>query len=37
VKRDRALNRCDIAFSERAELSERLFAYVKAQQAGIRI
>jgi|HubBroStandDraft_6_1064221.scaffolds.fasta_scaffold258507_1 hypothetical protein len=37
VERDRALKRCDIAFYERGELSERLFAYVKAHQAGITI
>jgi hypothetical protein len=37
VQRDRALKRCDIAFYERGELSERLFAYVKAHQAGITI
>jgi hypothetical protein len=35
VQRNRALKRCDIAFYERGELSERLFAYVKAHQAGI--
>jgi hypothetical protein len=28
VQRNRALKRCDIAFYERGELSERLFAYV---------
>ena len=37
VQRNRALKRCDIAFYERGELSERLFAYVKAHQAGITI
>jgi hypothetical protein len=37
VQRDRALKRCDIAFYERGELSERLFAYVKAHQAGITV
>jgi hypothetical protein len=37
VQRDRALKRCDIAFYERGELSDRLFAYVKAHQAGITI
>jgi hypothetical protein len=37
VERDRALERRDIAFYERTELSERLFAYVKAHQDGIRI
>jgi hypothetical protein len=36
LPRDRALNRCDIAFYERGEVSERLFAYVKAHQSGIR-
>ena len=36
VHRDRALKRCDIAFYERGEVSERLFAYVKAHQSGIR-
>jgi Domain of unknown function (DUF4375) len=35
LARDRTLKRCDIAFYERAELFERLFAYIKAQQAGI--
>ncbi len=35
VARDRALNRCDIAFYERTEIYERLFSYVKAHQAGI--
>jgi hypothetical protein len=37
VQPDRALKRCDIAFYERGELSERLFAYVKAHQAGITV
>jgi hypothetical protein len=37
IERDRVLNRCDIAFCERAELFERLFAYVKAHQGGIKI
>jgi hypothetical protein len=37
VHRDRALKRCDIAFYERGELSERLFTYVKAHQGGITI
>jgi hypothetical protein len=37
VERDRAIERCDIAFYERTELSERLFAYVKAHPDGIRI
>jgi Domain of unknown function (DUF4375) len=36
IERDRVLNRCDIAFYERTELFDRLFAYVKAHQAGIR-
>ena len=36
VPRDWALNRCDIAFYERGELPQRLFAYVKAHQRGIR-
>jgi hypothetical protein len=35
-ERDRALNRCDIEFYERNELLDRLFAYVKANQNGIR-
>ena len=35
VKRDRALNRCSVLFYERGELSQRLFAYVKAHQTGI--
>jgi hypothetical protein len=37
VARSRTLNRCDIAFYERGELFERLFAYVKVHQAGITI
>jgi hypothetical protein len=37
VQRDRTLSRCDIAFYERAELFERLFAYVKAHQAGVTV
>jgi hypothetical protein len=37
VTRDRILQRCDVLFYERTELAERLFAYVKAHQAGIRI
>jgi len=37
VQRDRALKRCDIAFYERSELSERLFAYARAHQDGIKI
>ncbi len=35
VKRDRALDRCDVLFYERGELSQRLFAYIKAHQTGI--
>jgi Domain of unknown function (DUF4375) len=37
VQRDRALKRYDIAFYERGELFERLFAYVKAHADGIKI
>ena len=37
VKRDRALQRCNIAFYGQSVLLERLFAYVKTHQAGIRI
>lgn len=37
VKRTRTLERCDIAFYERGELTERLFAYVKLHQDGVRI
>jgi hypothetical protein len=36
-QRDRALNRCDLAFYERKGLLESLFSYVKAHQDGIRI
>jgi len=36
-QRDRALRRCDIAFYERTELSERLFTYARAHQDGIKI
>jgi hypothetical protein len=35
--RDRTLERCNIAFYERGELSRQLFAYVKKHQGGIRI
>jgi hypothetical protein len=35
--RDRTLERCNIAFYERGELSRQLFAYVKEHQGGIRI
>jgi hypothetical protein len=37
VKRTRMLERCDIAFYERGELTERLFAYVKLHQDGVQI
>jgi hypothetical protein len=37
VKRKRTLERCDILFYEQTGLSERLFAYAKMHQAGIRI
>jgi len=36
-KRERALNRCDVAFYESTGLYERLFSYVKAHQDAIRI
>ncbi len=36
VQRKRALERCDVQFYEKGELFERLFAYVKAHQDGIR-
>jgi predicted transcriptional regulator len=36
VQRKRALERCDVLFYEKGELFERLFAYVKAHQEGIR-
>jgi hypothetical protein len=37
VQRDRALNRCDLAFYEQKGLAESLLAYVKAHQDGIKI
>jgi len=37
TERDRVLSRCDIAFYERTELFERLFAHVKAHQDEIKI
>ncbi len=37
VKRDRTLKRCDIAFYDQGVLLERLFAYVKTHQDGIKI
>ena len=37
VQRDRALNRCDLAFYEQKGLLENLFSYVKAHQDGIKI
>jgi hypothetical protein len=36
AQRKRALERCDVLFYEKGELFERLFAYVKAHQDGIR-
>jgi hypothetical protein len=37
VQRNHAIKRRDIAFYQPGELSERLFAYVKAHQAGITV
>lgn len=37
VQRDRALNRCDLAFYEQKGLLESLFSFVKAHQDGIKI